>query len=124
MPCILIVDDSATMRTHLSRIFANAGFATEVAADGFVALDLVRDRDDIDAIVLDVHMPRMGGLEMVEALRKTHLRPHLPIVILSAEAGDTLVARGRALGVRHWFVKPFQPDALVQAVRNILADVR
>lgn len=121
MPCILIVDDSATMRTHLSRIFATAGFTAELAADGFAALDVLRARADIDALLLDVHMPRMGGLELVEALRKANLRPELPIVILSAEAGESLVARGRALGVRHWFVKPFQPDALVQAVRTLLA---
>ncbi len=121
MPCILIVDDSATMRTHLSRIFSAAGFTTELAADGFAALDLVRDRADIDALVLDVHMPRMGGLEMVEALRKANLRPDLPIVVLSAEAGETLVSRARALGVRRWFVKPFHPDALVQAVRTLLS---
>lgn len=57
---------------------------------------------------------------LVEALRKAHLRPDLPILILSAEAGESLVARGRALGVRHWFLKPFQPDALVQAVRSLL----
>jgi DNA-binding response OmpR family regulator len=120
MPCILIVDDSATMRTHLSRIFAHAGFTTEGAPDGFAALDLLRDRSDIDAVVLDVHMPRMGGLEMVEALRKAQLRPDLPILILSAEAGESLVARARALGVRHWFVKPFQPEALVAAVRALL----
>ena len=121
MPCILIVDDSATMRTHLSRIFATAGFTPELAADGFAALDVLRARADIDALVLDVHMPRMGGLELVEALRKANLRPELPIVILSAEAGESLVARARALGVRHWFVKPFQPDALVHVVRTLLA---
>ena len=120
MPCILIVDDSATMRTHLARIFTTAGFSIEVAEDGFAALDVLRARTDIDALVLDVHMPRMGGLELVDALRKAHLRPDLPILILSAEAGESLVARGRALGVRHWFLKPFQPDALVQAVRSLL----
>jgi CheY-like chemotaxis protein len=120
MPRILVVDDSPTMRHHLSSILQKAGFEVQGAPDGMAGLELLRGEERVDLALLDVHMPRMGGLELVATLREEGCRPHLPIMVLSAEAGEASVSRARALGVRHWFVKPFAPEALVEAIRNAI----
>jgi two-component system chemotaxis response regulator CheY len=120
MPRILVVDDSPTMRHHISSILQKAGFEVRSAVDGMAGLELLQSAEPLDLALLDVHMPRMGGLELVATLREEGCRPELPIVVLSAEAGEASVTRARALGVRHWFVKPFAPEALVEAIRNAI----
>jgi two-component system chemotaxis response regulator CheY len=119
MPSVLVVDDSSTMRQYIGGVFRKAGFEVLVAEHGLAGLEVLRSQARVDAIVADVHMPRMSGLEMLAA-HAAGGRLDRPAFVLTAESGSTSVDTARAMGVAGWFVKPFQPDTLVEAVRAAL----
>lgn len=119
MATILVVDDSATMRRHVTAILVRAGHTVVDARDGVEGLERIAGQP-LHAAVVDLHMPRLGGLDMIAAVRAGTHQPELPVVMLTAEVGPDSVARGRALGVIHWFVKPFAPEALVEALAAIV----
>lgn len=119
MPSVLVVDDSSTMRHYIGGVFRSAGFEVLVAEHGLAGLEVLRGPTRVDAIVADVHMPRMNGLEML-AVYAAGGRLDRPTFVLTAETDGASVDAARALGVAGWFVKPFQPDLLVSAVRAAL----
>ena len=65
-------------------------------------------------------MPNMDGLSLVRALRELPKYRSIPILILTTEAGDDMKAKGRAARATGWLVKPFDPDILLQVVKQVL----
>ena len=106
------------VRKTAGNALRNAGFEVIEAADGAEALSILDAQPDIAAIVSDMNMPRMSGIELIEA----HLLrppPRAPVVILTTESEITLVQRARALGARGWLFKPLRPELLVAAVKKL-----
>ena len=66
---ILIIDDSTTVRQQVRAALASASFEVVEAADGVEGLEAITERQDLGAVLCDVNMPRMGGLEMLEMLQ-------------------------------------------------------
>ena len=118
---VLIVDDSATTRAMVRRIIGLCGAPTGdiyEAPDGRDALDLL-GRHPVDLVLADLHMPRMGGIEMAERMRGDPALKGIPVVIISA---DPNVGRGEQfgrLGVRGHLTKPFTPEGF----RSVLGDI-
>ena len=119
MHTILIVDDSATMRT-LVRSALEADGHTIVEAPGGAAALAALERDAADLVITDVHMPEMDGLALTQTLRGDSRFRGLPILVLTTEATDAMKARGRTVGATGWLVKPFHPDTLRRTVRRVL----
>jgi two-component system, chemotaxis family, chemotaxis protein CheY len=118
---ILIVDDSSTVRQQVRVALATAGFDVIEAADGVEAAEILAERKDLGAVLCDVNMPRMGGLEMLELVQaKGHLNG-LPVVMLTTEGQQALVQRAKQAGARGWIVKPFKPEQLVATMRKLTA---
>jgi two-component system, chemotaxis family, chemotaxis protein CheY len=116
---ILIVDDSATVRQQVRTALASAGFDSVEAADGVEGLAAIVSRDDLAAVVCDVNMPRMGGLEMLAMVSARGKLEGLPVVILTTEGQPTLVRQAKAAGAKGWIVKPFKPEVLVATMRKL-----
>jgi two-component system chemotaxis response regulator CheY len=116
---ILIVDDSATVRQQVRAALFGTGFEVVEAADGVEGLETLVARDDIDAVVCDVNMPRMNGLQMLEMLVAKGKLPGLPIVMLTTEGQPGLVQQAKAAGAKGWIVKPFKPTALIATLRKL-----
>jgi two-component system, chemotaxis family, chemotaxis protein CheY len=115
---ILVIDDSQTIREQVSHVLTQAGFETIEASDGVEGLDAFARVPETAMMICDVNMPRMNGLEMVEALQKAGTHP--PIVMLTSEGQPRLVQRARSAGAVGWIVKPFRSDLLLAAVRKIV----
>jgi len=93
---ILIVDDESVIRTMASRILARAGYSVITASDGVEGVEMVREHGaSVSLVVLDVLMPRLGGLEAMRLMRE--LLPDLPIVLSSGFSGETSRAQLGAL---------------------------
>ncbi|MFI1371882.1 SpoIIE family protein phosphatase [Streptomyces longwoodensis] len=112
---ILIADDNADMREYLGRLLAGAGYHVEAVTDGREALEAVR-RDTPDLLVSDVMMPRMDGLELVAALRGDSRTASLPVLLLSARAGQEASIEGLQAGADDYLVKPFAAAELLARV--------
>ncbi len=121
MAQILAVDDSATMRKMVKLTLSTAGHDVVCAEDGVEALELSRERHDIDLVITDVNMPRMDGITLVRELRALDAYRDTPLLVLSTESSPERKQQGREAGATGWLVKPFDPKQLLFAIDRVLA---
>ncbi len=115
---VLIVDDALFMRVTLRRILEQAGIA--VAGEAVNGEEAVRMYTEVSpsAVLLDITMPVMDGLE---AARQILARdPHAMIVMCTALGQQDILKEAVTIGVRDYIVKPFQPDRVVESIRNVM----
>jgi CheY-like chemotaxis protein len=91
-PSLLITDDDASFRETLRGAFEPKGFRTLLAGDGEEALSIVR-REEVHLILLDVHMPKLSGLETLKRLHE--FRTFLPCILLSAQLDERILEQAR-----------------------------
>ncbi|MBM2617657.1 SpoIIE family protein phosphatase [Actinoplanes sp. LDG1-06] len=112
---ILLADDNADLRDHLSRLLRTLWDVT-TAVDGRAALELA-ERQPFDLVLTDVMMPRLDGFGLIAALRAGERTRDIPIVVLSARAGEEASSEGLAAGADDYLVKPFSARDLTARVR-------
>ncbi|MCV7348335.1 SpoIIE family protein phosphatase [Mycolicibacterium rhodesiae] len=113
---VLVADDNADMREYLVRLLRGAGYEVDEVADGQQALSRIRaDRPDL--VVSDVMMPRLDGLALVAALRNDPHTVAVPVLLLSARAGQEASIEGLQAGADDYLVKPFVAAELLARVR-------
>lgn len=113
---VLIVDDSQLVRGMVVRALSAAGYRVVEARDGVEAL--ARLEEDRPALVIcDVNMPRMNGVELLEAVRQDPCVP--PFLMLTTEADPAVIAAAKTAGARAWIQKPFRVELVLAAVRKL-----
>lgn len=112
---ILLADDSADMRRYLQRLLAEH-WQVEAVNDGQAALESALARVP-DLVLSDVMMPRLDGFELLRRLRAAPSTAAVPVILLSARAGDEAVAQGLGVGADDYLVKPFSARELIARVR-------
>ncbi|MEU0333888.1 SpoIIE family protein phosphatase [Streptomyces sp. NPDC006193] len=113
---VLVADDNADMREYLARILAASGYDAVTVCDGAEALDAVH-RGAYDLVVSDVMMPRLDGLELVARLRGHPRTASVPVLLLSARAGQEASIEGLEAGADDYLVKPFAAAEFLARVR-------
>jgi len=116
---VLVVDDSATVRQQVGSALTQAGFTVIEAVDGVDGAARIEATADLALVICDVNMPRMNGLEMLEAVRSRPSAASMPIIMLTTEGDPSLVARAKQAGAKGWIVKPFKPELLVAAAKKL-----
>jgi len=111
---LLIVDDERSIRLSLRTILGNFGFGIVEAARGEEALELVRTAP-FDAVLLDINMPGMGGIEVCRLMRKA--APRLPILMLTVQGGEERKVEALDAGADDYITKPFQLRELTARLR-------
>ena len=121
MPHILIVEDSPTMRSLLSTSLEELDGPIKITqvASGFEALRFL-PREQYDLIVTDINMPDINGLELVSFVKSNASYRDIPLIIVSTESSERDRDKGLELGADAYLVKPFEPDALRDLVRELL----
>jgi two-component system chemotaxis response regulator CheY len=118
---VLVVDDSATIRQQVSAALSAAGFEVLEAFDGEDGIAKIEGNPEIGLVILDVNMPRMNGLEMLEMVKAGGKNPALNVVMLTSEGQKSLVDRARKAGAKGWIVKPFKAEHVVATAKKLLA---
>lgn len=113
---VLVADDNADMRDYLSRLLHSDGYQVATVVDGQEALEAIR-ADMPDIVVSDVMMPRLDGLGLVAALRADRRTAAVPVLLLSARAGQEESISGLQAGADDYLVKPFAAAELLARVR-------
>jgi DNA-binding NtrC family response regulator len=111
MAKILIVDDEAQVRFTLAEVLGDAGHDVVAASGGAEAL--THPDDDLDAVITDLSMPGMDGLQLLAALRARD--PALPVMLLTARGSERLAVQAMKAGAYDYLVKPFDIDEIVHA---------
>jgi two-component system, OmpR family, phosphate regulon response regulator PhoB len=122
MSTILLVEDDPDIRHLVSYKLTRGGFEVVEAADGFAALDQARRRPP-DLVLLDVHMPRMSGLDVCRELRDSPGTERVPIIMLTARSRPEDLEKAYAAGATDYVTKPFSPRALLERVESALQRV-
>ena len=115
---VLLVDDNADMRDYLRRMLASR-FRVEAVADGAEALQRI-EADPPDLVLSDVMMPRLDGFDLLRAIRTRPRLARLPVILLSARAGEESRVDGLDQGADDYLVKPFSARELVARVSTTL----
>ena len=112
---ILVVDDNADMREYVGRLLAEQGWEVEAAPDGEAALQSARARLP-DLVLTDVMMPGLDGFGLLRALKLDERTRAVPVILLSARAGEEAAIEGMQKGADDYLVKPFSAKQLVSVV--------
>jgi two-component system chemotaxis response regulator CheY len=118
---VLIVDDSATVRQQVSQALTDAGFEVVEASDGQIGVDRLEQDPTIAAVICDLNMPRMNGLEMLATLKSQPKHQGLQVLMLTTDGQPSLIKKAKELGARGWIVKPFKAPQLVAVVHKLVA---
>ena len=117
---VLVVDDIEANRDVLSRRLSRRGYIPVPAEDGQTALDLIAVEPPFDLVLLDVMMPGMGGLEVLERVRRTHTPAQLPIIMATAKDQSEDVVKALNLGANDYVTKPLDFAVLMARVQTQL----
>ena len=115
---VLVVDDDLLIRELVDITLTQAGYRVITASSGVTALELFR-RTKIDAVLLDLHMPRMDGLAVLASMNRL-ARPRPPVLIMTADSGEDRVREASRLGCTGYLVKPFPPESLCTRVQTAI----
>ncbi|MFT7638720.1 MAG: CheY-like chemotaxis protein [Pirellulaceae bacterium] len=116
-PSLLITDDDLDFRETLKEVFEPRGFRTLTAGDGEEALEIVH-RESVHLILLDMHMPRLTGLETILRLRQEQSR--LPCILISAALNDGIVEQAKQADVYSVLSKPIRFREITKIVSEAM----
>jgi chemosensory pili system protein ChpA (sensor histidine kinase/response regulator) len=117
--CVMVVDDSVTVRKVTSRLLERQGMDVIVAKDGVEAVALLQERRP-DVMLLDIEMPRMDGFEVARQVRHDERLADLPIVMISSRTGEKHQEHAAELGVNSFLGKPFQENELLATIDRLV----
>lgn len=121
-PRILLADDNADMRDYVKRLLSQQ-YEVEAVADGLAALDSARERVP-DLVLTDVMMPGLDGFGLLQELRTNPQTKKVPIILLSARAGEEARVEGLEAGADDYLIKPFSARELLARVESALKMAR
>lgn len=116
---ILIVEDENELLLGLSTLLKSQGYAAITASDALFGISLAH-KENPDLIILDLGLPAGGGLHVLESINKSTTTNDIPVIILTAQQGKELEAKFRLMGVDEYFHKPFEPELLLNKIKEIL----
>jgi two-component system chemotaxis response regulator CheY len=119
---LLVVEDSPLLRKMFGLAFPNQTNELQPAESGRTAMELLEgSAEPFDAVLLDLRMPDMDGVEFLRALRRQPVHRRTPVVLTTAESDDSeLMTRAKALGVAAVVKKPWSPQALRSVVQQVI----
>lgn len=118
---VLIVDDSKMDRTLMQKALEPLGVSVFEATNGVEALDILKTKDkDIDAMLIDIEMPKMDGYTLAGEIRKYSKYRNLPLIAVTSRTSKTDRLRGVEVGMTEYITKPYSPEYLENVVRKNL----
>lgn len=116
---MLVADDDPLTTTLVERVLTACGCAVEIVASGAEALAAV-ERHRPDLIVLDIVMPQMSGMEVLDRLKSNPRLAAIPVILLTAKANDEDLLEGYRFGADYYVTKPFRPAEIEYGVAMLL----
>lgn len=120
-PTILVVEDDAFMASLLRFLLERQHMRVVHVADGNAALALLDSQATFDAVVLDLMLPQVSGLQVLAQMRGRAAWAATPVLVLSAVDAGAEIARAFEAGASDYMSKPFNPEELLARLRRLLA---
>jgi two-component system, chemotaxis family, sensor histidine kinase and response regulator PixL len=120
-PTILVVDDSMTIRQNLAIVLRRSGYQVIQATDGLEGLEQLRQTAMIHAVISDVDMPNMNGLEFLRNCRQQFTPEQLPVIMLTSRNTENYRQLAKRLGASAYMGKPYLDSELLKTLQDCLA---
>lgn len=121
MKKIICVDDSLDQREAVKTTFANEQYQVIEANDGESGLNTILANTDATLLIIDYHMPKLNGLELLEKFREQRKeQKKIPIVMFTTETSKERRKKGHELGVDVWFIKPMRSESFLQVAEALI----
>lgn len=117
---VIVADDSAVMVNEVSSFLKTHGIDSLIACNGQECFDILNQRDEIPLAIVDINMPVLDGLSMIEKVRSELPDCKTNFIMLTTEFDRQSKERGRALGVKGWIIKPFKGEVVIGAIKKFL----
>lgn len=118
---ILVADDEPHIGRIIQLKLERAPYEVTLVGDGRAAMDVLEGTDPIDLVLLDIMMPYVSGLDVLDAVKRMPHREATPIIILTAKGQDADRERAMELGAADFLTKPFSPSKLLSRIDEIFA---
>src|SRR5277367_704109 len=115
-PRVLLAEDNADMRNYLQRLLTDQGYSVQAVGDGHAALEIIQTFEP-DLILSDVMMPKLDGIGLLRAVRENASTNSIPVILLSARAGEEFRIQGLGSGADDYLIKPFSSRELLSRVK-------
>ena len=123
--CVLVVDDSPSVRHMTSKVIVSAGWEVITAKDGLGALEFLQSATNLpDVVLTDVEMPRMDGYELASSLKNNELLSGIPIVLITSRSGGKHRDKALDLGISDYLAKPYDDSELIAIVERLSKEVQ
>jgi chemotaxis protein histidine kinase CheA len=119
LPMIVVADDSLSVRRALTELLQGAGFGVIAARDGIEAIEAIREHRPV-AVLVDLEMPRMNGLDVARFVRADQALRHLPVVMISSRTGGRHATMAAEAGVDRLLGKPFDEATVMAILHGLL----
>lgn len=116
---ILIIEDHKAVRIVLCN-FLEKSFEVKATTNGYEALAWMQEGNIPDAIVLDLNMPKLSGIDFLSNIRNSGFFQDIPVVLVSAEEDNKLIEKSIELGINAYIKKPFNPSEIQSKILTIL----
>ena len=119
---VLIVDDEELTLMAIANKLSKEGYLTITASDALEALTIIKEEKP-DLIILDIMMPNISGLELLNLIRYEFLKS-IPAIFISALDQQEIIVSAKGLGANDFIIKPFKMEELLLRVKKLLAEVK
>ncbi len=114
---IMIVDDSPSIIKFLEMVLGKERYAVISYGNGLDAVDSVEEESP-DLIVMDMNMPKLGGIDAARTIKQNIKTSHIPIIIISGHDQEEEVRKAREAGADDFLVKPYAPEQLLEIIKE------
>ena len=117
---LLIIEDVTEIRHAFSEYFTSEGFKVLIAKDGQEALDIVENTPNIDVVLLDLMLPKVEGLRVLEKIKETPAMKHIKIILSTVIGKDNVIKQAFNLGADGYIIKSdFDPNELMEMIKRL-----
>ncbi|MDH5716210.1 MAG: response regulator [Spirochaetia bacterium] len=116
---VLLVDDSILTQKQLSKILEEGGYRVKaIAQNGVEAVNKFKElKDEVDLVTLDITMPEMDGIEVLEKIFT--INPHAKVIMVSAMGKENTVQRCLSMGAKSFIIKPFYKSKILETIEHV-----
>lgn len=119
---VLVIDDEPYIGRIIRMQFERGPYRVSIATDGREGLEFLRKHSDVDLVLVDVNMPNLSGLDVLEEARRDPRLKTVPFVVLTAAGRHAYEERAQSLGAAAFMTKPFSPKKLLKQVAQLLGE--
>ena len=120
---ILLIEDSEDFRSKMKSLLETLDYEVLEASDGLEGIDVMKNQEEINLVISDLHMPNLDGLSMCKKLKDDNIKSDALILMVTTEANPKLKRKGSDAGIYKWLLKPISDKKFLSMIKKIVSNL-